>query len=108
MKAVAMVLALLPGMAGAGEFTPMRGDEIRAALTDQSLVYAEARQVFYASGQTLYEAAKPRWGRWRVTGDQYCSQWPPGWIWTCYDMARDGDTLRFIAGDGRVIDGVYE
>ena len=21
-------------------------------------------------------------------------------------MARDGDTLRFIAGDGRVIDGV--
>ena len=89
-------------------FTPLSGAEITEALSDQTLLYGDARQVFYTSGRTLYETARPSWGRWRVTGDQYCSQWPPSNRWSCYDMARDGDTLRFIGADGATSDGVYE
>ena len=111
MKLIAALLASLafwPGFLAAQEFQPMDGAQITAALTDQTLLYEDARQVFYASGQTLYEDSRPSWGRWRVTGDQYCSQWPPSDAWTCYDMAHRGGVLRFIAADGRKIDGVYE
>ncbi|HHB81049.1 MAG TPA: hypothetical protein ENK83_04790 [Aliiroseovarius sp.] len=108
MRALTMILLLLPGAGFAGDFVPMSGHEIRAALTDQSPSYGAARQVFYTSGQTLYEDKRPSWGRWRVTGDQYCSQWPPSELWSCYDMARNGATLRFIAADGSTSDGTYE
>ena len=108
MKRMAILWALWPGLLAAGEFVPLSGAEISAALTDQTLIYEQARQVFYISGQTLYETSRPSWGRWQVRGDQYCSQWPPTDTWSCYDMARDGATLRFIAADGSVTDGTYE
>ncbi|MEL6958501.1 MAG: hypothetical protein AAGL89_06055 [Pseudomonadota bacterium] len=107
MRHLVWVVALLPGAAGA-EFQPMTGEEISFALTNRALIYTDgATQDFRASGATLYDAGRPSWGNWAVRGDQYCSQWPPSDGWACYDMARDGEVLRFIAEDGSVSDGSY-
>lgn len=103
------LLLLLATPALAHGWTPLTGEEIRAALSGRALVYGEnARQEFYASGRTLYEAPQPSWGRWSVRGDQYCSQWPPSDLWTCYGMARHGDELRFIDASGEISDGTYD
>ena len=101
------VFLVLAGAAQAETWRAMTGAEIAAALTDRVLVYTDARQRFYASGRTLYDAGQESWGYWAVRGDQYCSQWPPSDAWDCYDMATDGASLRFIAADGSATDGTY-
>ncbi|MEJ6398008.1 hypothetical protein [Yoonia sp. 208BN28-4] len=91
------------------EFAPLTGDEIRETLTDADIIYPMAAQTFFASGRTLYETDAPEaWGYWRVEQGQYCSQWPPSDLWACYDVSRDGDKIRFTAGDGFVTDGVLQ
>lgn len=107
MRRMVLAAVLVPGAALA-EFKAMTGAEIEAALTDRALIYTDgATQDFRASGRTLYNAGRDSWGYWAVRGDAYCSQWPPSDGWFCYDMARDGDVLRFIAEDGSFTDGVY-
>lgn len=91
----------------AQEWRAMSGAEITAALTDRRLQYDNATQHFYASGRTLYNAGRDSWGYWAVREDQYCSQWPPGAQWDCYDMAMASGVIRFIGGDGSTTDGVY-
>ena len=91
-----------------GEWTPMDGAQITRALTGQSLTYANATQDFHASGRTLYNAGQDSWGYWTVRGDQYCSMWPPSDLWSCYAMARQGRTLRFIGAAGDVTDGILD
>ena len=102
--AVAMIMMAGPAMA---DWVSLTGAEIQAALVGRTLQYNDAWQEFHASGRTLYNAGRDSWGFWAVRGDQYCSQWPPGDQWACYDMLRDGDRLRFVAGDGSQTDGVY-
>lgn len=84
---------------------PLDGDGIHTTLTDRKVVYDNAWQHFYASGRTLYNAGEDSWGYWRVDGDRYCSQWPPGGQWDCYVMARSGDSVRFISEFGDATDG---
>ena len=103
---LATVLALWVGPASAQDFAPLSGGEIERALRETTLIYDGAFQVFYGSGRTLYDNGPESWGYWRVRAGQYCSQWPPSDSWDCYDMARSGDTLRFIARDGSFTDGV--
>lgn len=55
-------------------WTPMTGDEIRAALTGHVLSYGESWQDFHASGRTLFNARTDSWGYWQVQNDQYCRQ----------------------------------
>lgn len=98
-------MAPLAPMAHAEGWQILSGPEISTVLSKTKLQYADASQVFYASGRTLYSSGRPSWGYWRVEGDQYCSQWPPGDLWACYGMARLGDILRFIAEDGSTTDG---
>lgn len=107
MKRLLAVLLVLPAAVMADDWLAMRGAEITSALTDQSLVYENATQRFYASGRTLYNAGEDSWGYWAVRDDQYCSQWPPGDEWDCYDMAAKGDIVRFIGSDGSVTDGAF-
>ena len=107
MKGLEVLLCLMPLTAMAEEWRALTGAEIAEALTDQSLVYANATQRFYASGRTLYDAGQDSWGYWAVRGDQYCSQWPPGDQWDCYDMAVAGDIVRFIGADGSITDGTF-
>ncbi|MGR3434921.1 MAG: hypothetical protein ACU0CO_08560 [Shimia sp.] len=105
MRGMAMVLAAWPVAAMA---EPLDGGGIAAALTGTELAYeGGGRQVFYASGRTLYENGPPSWGYWAVRGDRYCSQWPPGEVWDCYDMdaSEDGRTLRFVDDFGNATVG---
>ncbi len=103
-----VISAVLPVKLAADGFAVMDGAQIKAALTDRALVYGDgSTQDFRASGRTLYNAGRDSWGYWAVRGDQYCSQWPPADGWYCYDMARNGDVMRFIAEDGSYSDGVY-
>ena len=104
-------VAILAVIATAGpvqaEWRVMNGDEISTALTDATLVYAAARQQFHASGRTLYDSGRPSWGYWEVRRDNYCSQWPPSNVWSCYAMERDSDSgaLRFIGERGDITEG---
>ena len=102
MRRLITVLALASATsASAQDWVPMTAAEITQALTDQTYEYAEAWQEFRASGRTLYNAGRDSWGYWAVRGDQYCSQWPPGDQWDCYDMEQAGPGLiRFVASDG--------
>lgn len=102
-----VALLLMPVTVWAEDWRAMDGAEIAAALTDQTLIYENATQRFYASGRTLYDAGQDSWGYWAVRGDQYCSQWPPGDQWDCYDMAAMDDGVRFIGADGSVADGTF-
>ncbi len=94
----------------AQEWEAMTGTEITSRLTDQTLTYEGANQIFYKSGRTLYHAGRDSWGYWRVDNDQYCSQWPPGEQWDCYDMDAhtDGKRLRFVASDGSSTEGTLD
>ncbi|WP_375230831.1 hypothetical protein [Roseobacter sp. S98] len=88
-------------------WTPLNGDDVRAALTDRKLQYANAWQEFRASGRTLYNAGADSWGYWRVEGDLYCSQWPPSDLWACYALERSGDKLRFVGRGDDITEAVY-
>ena len=73
MKRLLAVLVCLSGPVLADEWRPLSGDEIATALTDRDLVYPNAKQRFYASGRTLYNAGQDSWGYWAVRGDQYAA-----------------------------------
>jgi hypothetical protein len=103
----ALFVLCLPGAGAAERWQAMSGAEITEALTRQELHYARgAWQRFNASGRTLYHAGTDSWGYWAVRGDQYCSQWPPNPLWTCYDMARQGARFRFTDAYGEVSIGL--
>ena len=101
------MLLLVPGMALAEDWQAMDGPAIDAALTGKTVIYENATQRFYASGRTLYNTGQDSWGYWAVRGDQYCSQWPPGDQWGCYDMAAMNGKVRFIGADGSTTDGAF-
>ncbi len=101
-----LLFSVLPAQAEEA-WSPLTGDEIRAALTDRKLQYANAWQEFRASGRTLYNSGQDSWGYWRVEDDKYCSTWPPSDLWACYAMARKGDMLRFIGETDDITDAVY-
>ncbi len=73
----------------------LTGPEIETLLTDATASGgsgdAAYRQYFAAGGATTYVGSEntPSQGSWRVTGDQYCSVWPPASTWGCYDVEGD-------------------
>jgi hypothetical protein len=108
MRATIMILLLAASPAMAEDWARLTGDQITQALTARLVVYdGGERQQFNADGTTLYESPEPSQGQWRITGDQYCSQWPPSDRWACYDVEAQGLDIRFIAGDGSVATGRY-
>ena len=100
----AVILAATPVLA---DWQPMNSAQITSALAETTLQYETARQVFYASGRTLYDAGRPSWGYWEARDDAYCSQWPPANGWACYSMERNAKTgnLRFIGESGDITEG---
>ncbi|MEL6583180.1 MAG: hypothetical protein AAFQ36_05055 [Pseudomonadota bacterium] len=103
---LALAFVLAPCVAAA---EPLPGPAITAALSERALTYeGGARQVFYASGRTLYDAGAPSWGYWRVEGGFYCSQWPPADGWDCYSVSEIAGGLRFTDTRGNAVDGVYQ
>lgn len=88
---------VLPAVVSAEE-VKMTGAEVSEALTDRTAIYegGEVRQFFARSGSTPYwDGSRLTHGSWRVTGDQYCSVWPPQNVWACYDMfwTKDGGVV---------------
>jgi hypothetical protein len=95
---------------------PVAPDDIAAAVTAASLVYADgASQVFQPSGTTTYtEQGRDSHGEWYVDGGgRFCSFWPPSYV-ACYDLqwvVQDGAIvgLTFIEPDGGSrFDGRYQ
>lgn len=114
MRFAAIALGLLlaaPATAQTSEQTWERldGAAIAAILVEHPLAYESgAWQRFLPSGRTLYTSGEPSWGYWQVENDRYCSRWPPGAGWDCYDVEHDGrDGIRFIDDGGNVTAGVY-
>lgn len=84
----------------------LKNAEITTVLSDVVLNAESngqpANQIFQKSGVTFYNAGGSQsQGTWKVEGDQYCSTWPPNPSWACYDVARDGDKVTFIAKSGK-------
>ena len=84
-------------------------------LAGLDIRFGKGSQHFYASGRTFMVpraddpfAAEPSWGYWREEAGRYCAQWPPSQSWICFDLAREGATVRFFAPDGGVVLGVIE
>lgn len=99
----------LGSSAWAADWTALNGPEISEALSERSLRYTGATQVFYSSGRTFYDSAQPSWGHWRVEGDQYCSKWPPADSWECFKVSRSGNgqSIRFLDADNRPVIGTF-
>ena len=99
MRGLVVAAMLWPGAALAWERLDDAG--IEAALADRVLRYdAWTTQVFFADGRTEYHTERYAEGSWRAEGGRYCSVWPPAASWTCYDVDRDGDRLRFTNDGG--------
>lgn len=107
-KLTLVVSLAAQGALAAETWTPVNGEQIKAALTGHTVFYGNgATQTFSASGDTQYDSGHLQPGRWRVDGNRYCSVWPPSDLWACYDVAlgADGQAIRFTADDGSTTDG---
>jgi hypothetical protein len=106
-----LAMTLWAGAAVAGDWVPLSGEALQAALVARSLGYPDgAMQGFAADGTTQHEVGgRSSAGRWRIEGDRYCSSWPPGESWACYAVARsaDGLDLRFTDERGGATTGRY-
>ena len=95
----------------AEDWQALSGLEITEALAERELTYENgAEQVFHPEGGTTYRAGVGQSeGRWRVEGDEYCSNWPPSASWSCYALERDAETgrLRFAGASGDMTVGSY-
>ena len=94
-------MAVVAGPVWAGD-ARLDAAGITAALTGKTLAYDDGtKQLFQADGQTIFDNGRQSLGHWAVRGDQYCSVWPPGEHWACYDVTQNADgVVRFVAGDG--------
>ncbi|MGB3147931.1 MAG: hypothetical protein WBA91_09280 [Paracoccaceae bacterium] len=108
---VTFAAAMFAGICRAEEvWQALSGDAATEALSGRSLVYPNGiQQTFFFDGRTTYDSGHLETGRWRIDGAQYCSQWPPSDIWTCYGLERsaDGTSVRFTAPGGEITIGKY-
>ena len=84
---------------------PLKGEEITALLADATVrgsTNGKAwEQTFHKAGQTFYSIdGNTTSGFWKVQGDQYCSQWPPREVWSCYAVTAEGDRITFVSSSG--------
>lgn len=108
MRRIALFCMCMAGAAEASDWTVLTGNEIAAALEGQKLEYTNgAWQDFRKTGRTLCNAGRDGWGYWNVSGDQYCSMWPPSDLWACYDVHGSGDKIRFVGESKDVTEGIF-
>ena len=96
---------LLPHLALAAEVS-LSGTEISALLSD-GVLYGDdngqpADQIFQKNGVTYYNVGSGQsQGKWKVEGNQFCSQWPPNENWSCYDVLQDCKNVTFVSKSGK-------
>jgi hypothetical protein len=106
MSKLCIILFLLGCANATASETLLNGPDIQLLLADVVL-YGELNgqpidQIFQKSGVTFYNSGGGQsQGSWNVTGDQFCSVWPPNPTWACFDVTRDGDKITFIAKSGK-------
>jgi hypothetical protein len=101
----AILLTALAAVPASAAERRLSGTEIRATLDGRTIVGEGDggiwRQSFAKDGDTRHAmGAGHSDGFWDVRGDQYCSRWPPGDRWTCYDVLSDGTTVTFVSPAG--------
>lgn len=97
---VALLLAPAPGQS-----ETLHGPAIAQALAGHKVTYQDGTsQLFASDGRTLFFArdGSESIGHWRVTGDRYCSVWPPSDHWACYGVTEEAGEIGFLSGDGSV------
>jgi len=88
-----LLLILHPAIGVAAEERIVQGPEIISLLANQTVNGDSFEQSFgdptgHDNASTTYwEGKNASFGRWRIEGDEYCSQWPPSEFWTCYKVA---------------------
>jgi hypothetical protein len=102
MKNLTLMAFVLMGAPAHADEQKLNGAEITAALNDRVLNGSgDVTQIFQKSGATFYsENGAQSQGFWKVSGDSYCSQWPPNQAWPCFDVLRDGDKFTFVSRTG--------
>ena len=111
MKATMLMAVMGLALCGAAAQAWERLDDagIEAALSGRILrLDAWTHQVFHADGRTEYHTERYAEGVWSARDGRYCSIWPPAADWTCYDLAREGDRLRFTNDAGIASIGTLE
>ena len=102
--ALATLIALAVWPVWAENWQPLAGTEITRTLERHVLRFDDgSEQVFNYGGLTAYRIGWPNEGRWRVSQNRYCSQWPPQTDWQCFAVATsaDGARVRFTDSGGR-------
>jgi len=104
--ALGLAAGLLLQAPAFAEEKPLGGAAVKTLLSGHSVAGVDDggpwTQSFAADGGTVHKQGSGQSeGIWDVRGDQYCSRWPPGDSWTCFDMAREGDDIVFIAKSGK-------
>ena len=94
-------MSTLPTVALAEE-VKLTGALIQTVLSEKELIGSDngqtSSQIFRANGATFYSVGQAQQiGNWKITGDQYCSVWPPSEHWVCYDVFQQGKSIRFLS-----------
>lgn len=103
---LALVALLAAATAALAAPRPMTTDEIRAALSGNTVHGTWAGREYYsffeANGWTTYvEPGKPSTqGRWQAHADKYCSKWGEMGNETCYALELDGNQLLWVTSEG--------
>ena len=106
MRPALHVFLLLAAASPANAEEVLNGSAITALLYDRSLYGMESgapvEQIFQVNGLTFYLAnGASSSGNWEVRGNSYCSVWPPNPTWSCYEVLADGESVIFVAKDGK-------
>lgn len=70
----------------------LSGSQIHTLLSDARVKGADFEQSFgtpkgeIAASTAYWQGKNASYGKWRVTGDAYCSQWQQDGSWSCYDV----------------------
>lgn len=76
----------------------LTGAEIKSLLPEIIATGDGTKQTFSQNGSTTYtDRGNLSQGKWWVSGEQYCSSWPPTNFSACYDVSIEdtgnGETL---------------
>lgn len=106
LKAATLFVLLSVSLANGAE-RKLTGPGITVLLTDKTYQQIlpttnyRIEQTFRNTGNTHFVVdGQVQQGLWRVTGDQYCSNWLPSEHWDCYEIFAAGQEIVFLSARG--------
>jgi hypothetical protein len=114
--AVLSAFLLISFPANSQEEKTLSGLEISVVLSDARVKGVDFQQSFgtpdgeTSASTTYWQGNNASFGRWRVEGDDYCSQWQQDGPWSCYAVSSftlNNDThIIWIDRSGRRYESV--